>query len=107
MTRGGFTRSREVIVKKNEVHHDAGFDFTPEPWSKQAACQDADPDLFHTEVSGSTSLTQAKAAKQICFACPVRAECLDFAYRSKDTHAILGGTTPAERKYANKRRTAA
>lgn len=39
-------------------------------------------------------------AKDICFTCPVKAECLAWALRigGSDKHAVLGATTPNERK---------
>lgn len=47
---------------------------------------------------GSISLLEAMA-KAVCLgACEVRKECLAYALEIDDQHAILGGTTPAERE---------
>jgi WhiB family redox-sensing transcriptional regulator len=76
-------------------------------WTERANCRDADPELFHVP-SGDRGgqpgplrqreTVRIRRAKAICGGCPVRAECLEFAMESKDAWAILGGTTPEERK---------
>jgi WhiB family redox-sensing transcriptional regulator len=58
-----------------------------------AACSER-PELFHPEPGD----TQAeRAAKRLCGRCPVQWECLKMALATNDEHAIMGGTTPAER----------
>ena len=39
-----------------------------------------------------------KRAKEICAPCPIKAECLQFAYDTDDQHAILASMTPSERR---------
>jgi len=51
-------------------------------------------ELFYPEPGDQAA---EQAAKAICAACPVREACLDMALASGDQHAVLGGTTPAER----------
>jgi WhiB family redox-sensing transcriptional regulator len=52
------------------------------------------PELFHPEPGD----VQAElAAKRLCGRCPVQWECLKMALATGDEHAIMGGTTPAER----------
>lgn len=72
-----------------------------EPWQADAACNDTDPELFHFEINerGQRRKARAAKAKQICARCPVLDQCDDFAERTADTHAILGGKTPEERGY--------
>lgn len=78
-------------------------------WATAAACAGADVELFFppsgeglqgapTKHGRLTEVERVKRAKAICGGCPVRAECLEFAIESKDAWAILGGTTPDERK---------
>ena len=55
--------------------------------------------LWYPEIGGHA---QAALARRICRACPVRAECLDYALAGADTWnglttGIWGGTTPRER----------
>lgn len=50
--------------------------FTPQPWTKDAACATTDPDAFFPDPSDKDTAARAKA---VCAGCPVRAECLQFA----------------------------
>jgi WhiB family transcriptional regulator, redox-sensing transcriptional regulator len=69
-------------------------------WWQQAACRDADPDLFAYDPTSDPPET-AQAAKQVCAGCPVTDHCLAFASQtmraSQDHTGIYGGLTPAER----------
>jgi WhiB family redox-sensing transcriptional regulator len=61
---------------------------------RDAACGEHDLELFYPEPDDTAA---EHAAKQVCATCPVREPCLDMALATGDQHAILGGTTPAER----------
>src|SRR5215216_4579079 len=61
---------------------------------RDAACGEHDLELFYPEPDDTAA---EHAAKQVCATCPVREPCLDMALTTGDQHAILGGTTPAER----------
>lgn len=39
-----------------------------------------------------------KVAKQICGACPVQADCLDYAMRTRQTEGVYGGCSERERR---------
>ena len=68
-------------------------------WHHDAACKDADTDLFFID-RGRTS----KAAKAYCAECPVSGECLDWSLSQSETvFGVWGGMTLVERK-AEKRR---
>lgn len=73
-------------------------------WRNQAACANHDPELFFMDRHGtgrppsSGERSRVTAAKNICRRCPVAAECLAWAYRTGDDWAVLGGTTPEERR---------
>src|SRR6266498_3843867 len=58
-----------------------------------AACAKR-PELFHPEPGDAKA---ERAAKRLCGRCPVAWECLKMALATNDEHAIMGGTTPAER----------
>ena len=66
-------------------------------WQSASACQSADPDLFFPISSAGPGLDQVAEAKAICARCPVQAECLVFALRTRQLHGIWGGTTERER----------
>jgi WhiB family transcriptional regulator, redox-sensing transcriptional regulator len=73
---------------------------TAADWWQQAACRDADPDLFAYDPTTDPPAT-AEAAKAVCAGCPVSGDCLGFALgtmrASQDLTGIYGGLTPAER----------
>ncbi len=67
-------------------------------WMSRGACrQHADPELFFpiAAVTGPAA-RQAKAAKAVCAPCPVRANCLSYAFETMP-EGIWGGTTRDER----------
>jgi len=67
-------------------------------WRQDAACRDADPELFFPEPG---QLPQAAKAKEVCAGCAVRGPCLDTALRGPlardDQHGIFAGTTARDR----------
>jgi WhiB family redox-sensing transcriptional regulator len=54
-----------------------------------------DPDLFFPERGDVLGVARAKA---ICAACPVTAECLQFALETKEKRGIWGGLSGRERR---------
>jgi WhiB family transcriptional regulator, redox-sensing transcriptional regulator len=72
-------------------------------WREEAACAETDPALFFTPPAdehekAKEKVARIRAAKAICAGCPVIRDCLAWAIETDDREAILGGTTPAERK---------
>ena len=59
-------------------------------WRDDAACQDADPDLFFPGGDVRSVLAQVKTAKLICRAGPVRNTCLSWALDSGQESGIWG-----------------
>ncbi|MFF3015613.1 WhiB family transcriptional regulator [Streptomyces sp. NPDC057939] len=74
-------------------------------WRHQAACRQADPDLFFPIGSSGPALLQIEEAKAICRNCPVLDECLQWALEGGQDMGVCGGLTEDERR-ALKRRTA-
>ena len=72
-------------------------------WRDDAACRDADPDLFFPGGDASSALAQVKSAKLICRGCPVRITCLSWALDSGRQHGIWGGLTEDERRRLHRR----
>jgi WhiB family redox-sensing transcriptional regulator len=70
-------------------------------WSVYAECSrvDVNPELFFPE---QTAAHAARKAKEICGVCPVRVECLRWAFKTGDDYAVLGGLTPRERNQVRK-----
>jgi WhiB family redox-sensing transcriptional regulator len=70
-------------------------------WADRALCAEVDPEIFFPEKGGSTL-----QPKRVCRACPVRAECLDWALEHGERFGIWGGLSererrPLERQYVN------
>lgn len=62
-------------------------------WRDAARCAQSDAELFFPEKGGSNRI-----AKRICRACPVRAECLEFALGTGEEFGIWGGLSEIERR---------
>ena len=71
-------------------------------WRDQAACRDADPELFFPDDDRSAR-AQVKTAKLICRGCPVSATCLSWALASGQEAGIWGGLTDDERHRLHRR----
>lgn len=69
-------------------------------WHADAACIDSTID-FTSKARADTT-----AALQVCGHCQVRVECLAWAIEVGDSHAVLGGMTPAARRQRAKRHEA-
>ncbi|GAA1987058.1 WhiB family transcriptional regulator [Catenulispora subtropica] len=75
-------------------------------WQDRAACHDYGSDLFF-EPDNELRVVRARreqAAKRVCAACPVRAECLRFAESGPEVFGVWGGTTQRERAVRRRRR---
>jgi WhiB family transcriptional regulator, redox-sensing transcriptional regulator len=58
------------------------------------ACADEDPELFFPEPG---QVEQAREAKKVCAACPIRTACESYALRH-GVQGVWGGTTEDERR---------
>ena len=70
-------------------------------WHLQAACRGQGPQEF---VRGPKS--DYGATRELCWSCPVRAECLEFALKDESLTGLWGGTTDVERRLIRRRRVA-
>lgn len=73
--------------------------FTPEPWVRDAACTNSDPELWFPDAEHRTD----PLAKAICAGCPVKNECLEAAMRNNEVAGIWGGLGVKERERLRKR----
>jgi WhiB family redox-sensing transcriptional regulator len=67
-------------------------------WREDAACGDADPDLFFPIGTTGNALRQIDEAKRICRFCPVQIQCLAWALETGVTDGVWGGVTEDERR---------
>lgn len=78
-------------------------------WQAQAACRDADPELFFPTSDDFTAVenpAQLSDAAKVCHGCPVRRECLTYAVDSGQRHGIWAGHTPAQLRSIRRSRRA-
>jgi WhiB family redox-sensing transcriptional regulator len=66
-------------------------------WRDDAACRDADPELFFPDGNIRSARAQIKLAKLICRRCLVSVTCLSWALASGQEAGIWGGRTEDER----------
>lgn len=76
-----------------EMTLDDLFGAVEQEWQEQALCAQTDPEAFFPEKGGST-----REAKRICQGCPVRDECLEFAFEHDERFGIWGGLSERERR---------
>jgi len=67
-------------------------------WRDDAACRDADPELFFPIGTAGPALRQIGEAKRICRACPSQTQCLAWALENGVTDGVWGATTQDERR---------
>ncbi len=76
-------------------------------WQLDGACRSLGPEtFFHPEGErGHARRARAAAAKRVCLACPVLAQCRRHALRVREPYGIWGGLTEEEREavYAGQR----
>jgi WhiB family transcriptional regulator, redox-sensing transcriptional regulator len=70
----------------------------PGDWRDDAACRDADPELFFPIGTTGPALRQVQEAIRICQACPMRTPCLAWALEHGITDGVWGGTTAEQRR---------
>lgn len=83
-----------MVIKESAISLDTA-------WRERAACLDYPAILFFgiddAETPAERRLREDEA-KQVCFTCPVREECLDYALVTKEAYGIWGGLTEIERR---------
>jgi WhiB family redox-sensing transcriptional regulator len=62
-------------------------------WQDRAVCAEIGGDFWFPEKGGST-----REPKQVCRACPVRAECLEYALEHDERFGVWGGLSERERR---------
>lgn len=77
-------------------------------WQRRAACKDEDPELFFVVGHETSPANEAQiaAAKRVCFGCPVRVDCLEFALEHGLGDGVFGGMSADERRKLKKSRPA-
>lgn len=98
--RGGWQQAAAAIAATTALD---------EPWRDQAACIDADPDIFFPPDNGTPGPLQTgyyREARTYCDRCEVRQECLNYAIANNEKYGLWGGHTPKQRQQLRRRRSA-
>jgi len=77
-------------------------DWDADAWRNEAACRNAEPDLFFPIGSTGLAVDQIDAAKRVCDACEASSACLDFALATNQESGVWGGTSEDERRKLRK-----
>lgn len=81
------------------AHHNRRTPLVSSTWKARAVCARTGPeDAVWFPGVGKSS----RPAKVLCFGCPVRRDCLEFALALEEKHGIWGGLSPDERRQLNK-----
>ena len=78
-----------------------------QPWMREALCAtDPNPDFWFPDPDDDPDVRQLKTAEaiRVCKHCPVRAQCLRWAFETGDEWAVLGATTKGMRTRTRRRR---
>lgn len=67
-------------------------------WRSTAACRGPGSELFFPTGHTGPAVEAIEAAKIVCGACPVTAECLGYAFATNQPAGIWGGRTEEERR---------
>lgn len=69
----------------------------------EANCRGIATDLFFEEEEGLYDRQVERAqVRKVCFRCPIRQECLMWAYADRERWAMMGGVTGRERRMIEK-----
>lgn len=83
----------------NASTHGTSYAGAAETWRDKAACRREDPALFFNAdgETGALRKRRERKAKAICAECPVRAQCLVYAFQRPEKWGTWGGLTQDER----------
>jgi WhiB family transcriptional regulator, redox-sensing transcriptional regulator len=98
----GFVRAAEMSTPTTAARPTR--DHWPD-WRADAACRDADPELFFPDGEIRSARARVKMAKLICRSCAVSTICLSWALASGQEAGIWGGLTEDERCRLQRRRS--
>ena len=67
-------------------------------WIEQGRCIDKDPELFFPTGTTGPAIEQIARAIEVCDACPVRSECLEWALDTCQDAGVWGGLSEEDRR---------
>jgi len=101
-----------VTLPRAPMH---SFGFLEEPWMRQAACRDVDPQIFFVDDTSATTSRGKKirrvdypVAREVCASCPftgLNGPCLEHALATHSTFGLWAGFSPLERAKLQRQRS--
>ncbi len=87
-------------------HYAGSVPETPraDDWREAAACRTEDPEIFFGSSQTDAGKADIRHAKVICWRCPSRPECGQWALAEGIPHGVFGGMSDAERRAILRRR---
>lgn len=85
------------------IHHNEPMH---ETWMSKAACLGHPPTWWFPEGHDAYERPETEKALRICYTCPVRHKCLQWALKHTDQHGIYAGLTPEQRREVRRRNPA-
>ncbi|MEU0017997.1 WhiB family transcriptional regulator [Streptomyces rochei] len=70
-------------------------------WQDRAACVGLDSRVFYA--NGKHAREQVNAARKVCAACPVAAQCADFAIQTGEKWGVWGGMSQKQLRQRRRR----
>lgn len=65
------------------------------PWMEEALCTTADPEIWYPgtehDLGRHAIVRNTRTAKSLCWDCPVRRKCYDYAVENDERFGIWGG----------------
>jgi WhiB family redox-sensing transcriptional regulator len=71
----------------------------PPEWTRKALCAEVDPEIFFPDKGERTA-----HVKQICKACIVKVECLEYSIQNNERFGVWGGLTEHDRRKVRARK---
>jgi WhiB family redox-sensing transcriptional regulator len=110
LTRAEYLQEREMAIIPSPLRiSETGQVFPPtigndEAWRYDAVCKNLGelgaqiffPPAYHERTEEKQE--RESVAKEICWGCPARTECLDYALKNGENNGVWGGTNEAERR---------
>lgn len=91
------------------VHHTrTALGAPPFATDPQVRCNPTNADLFgETNDRGQTRQRRTDAARAVCWTCPLRRPCAEWAIATRQPHGVYGALTADERRTLTEQRDAA
>lgn len=89
------------------MYADQGFTLPrAEDWRDKGLCRNEDPDAWYPAGTSADARATLRHALSVCFACPVRVSCGQWALETREQWGVWGGMSEGQRRRILRRRGA-